>query len=150
MTIHEASALILKTVHQSVEGSISWSDFLMSRTMGYNEQSAGEVRGTFTRALFILIDEGLCQKAQNSDMVRLTNKGIEYQGDFESYFKKKKTTNTLEKLRRIAPIVSAIIVIISFIITIITRNAKKEAALKAGTKPATATPAKPTREKERR
>jgi hypothetical protein len=139
MTIHEASALILKTVHDSVEGSISWADFLRSRTMGYNEQAANEVRGTFTRALFILIDEGLCQKPQNSDSVRLTNKAIEYSGDFETYFKKKKTRVTLEKLRRIAPIISAIIVIISFIITMVTRNAKKNAAQQ---KPATTAPSK--------
>lgn len=127
MTIHEASGLILKTVHESVEGDISWSQFLQSRTMGYNEQSSNELRGTFSRALIILMDEGLCQKLHNSDRVRLTNKGIEFGGDFESYFKKKKTVTTLEKLRRIAPIISAIIVIISFIITIITRNAKKNA-----------------------
>lgn len=125
MDIKEASGIILKTVHESIEGSIVWSEFLQSRTSGYNEQAATQLKATYSRALIILMDEGLCHKVPNTDIIELGQKGIEYKGDYNKFIKKKKTVTTLEKLRRIAPIVSAIIVIISFIITIITRNAKK-------------------------
>jgi len=133
MDIHEASGIILKAVHEDLEGKIVWSDFLAQRTLGYNERAANELKGTYSRALIILSDEGLCRKLPNSDIVQLGQKGIEANGDFRKYFKKKKTVVTLEKIRRIAPIVSAVIVIISFIITMITRNAKKNASPKPQT-----------------
>ena len=127
MDIHEASGIILRTVHEDLEGKILWSDFISKKTVGYNEQAAAELKGVYSRALFILIDEGLCHKEESTGIVRLGHKGIEANGDFRKYFKKKKTTVTLEKLRRILPIVSAIIVILTTIITFLTKNSKKNA-----------------------
>jgi hypothetical protein len=128
MDIHEASGIILRTVHEDLEGKLYWSAFLQKKTMGYGDQAANEIRGTYSKALIILIDEGLCKKLPGTDIVELGQKGIEANGDFRKYLKKKKTIVTLEKIRRVAPIVSMVIVIISFIITMITRNAKKNAA----------------------
>jgi hypothetical protein len=148
MDIHDASGIILRMVHEDLEGKLVWSAFIQKQTTGYNDQTANELKGTYYKALIILIDEGLCHKIPNSDIVELAQKGIEAKGDFHKYFKKKKTRNTLEKLRRIAPIVSAIIVIISFIITIVTKNAKKSAAQKAATQKTQ--PAAPNKTKEPR
>jgi len=135
MDIHTASEIVLRMVHEDVEGKLVWSEFLKHQTEGYNDRTANEIRGAYAKALIILIDEGLCRKDYNSDIVQLAQKGIEADGNFRKYIKKKKTRNTLEKLRRIAPIVSAIIVIISFIITIMKKNSdnKKAAAKKAPT-----------------
>ena len=128
MDIYEASDKILRRVHYDLEGKLAWSSFVTEQTTGYNEDKANELKGTYARALIILIDEGLCRKAPGSDIVELAHKGIEFKGDFKKYLRKKKTTNTLDKLRRIAPIVSAIIVIITFIITMMKKNANKEKA----------------------
>lgn len=125
MEIHQASEQILKRVHQDLEGKLVWSVFIEEQTTGYNEAMVTELKGIYAKALIILTDEGLCHKVPNTDIVELGQKGIEYKGDYNKFIKKKKTVTTLEKLRRVAPIVSAIIVIISFIITMITRNAKK-------------------------
>ena len=134
MDIYEASDKILRRVHYDLEGKLNWTDFIKEQTTGFNEDAANEIRGTYSRALIILTDEGMCRKVPNTDIVELAQKGIEVQGDFKKYLKKKKTTHTLERLRRIAPIISAIIVIISFIITMMKKNANKEkAAQKAQT-----------------
>ncbi|NNM93842.1 MAG: hypothetical protein HKL88_00075 [Bacteroidia bacterium] len=126
MNVYDASGIILRKVHSDLEGKLLWNNFVQEQTRGYNEAAANEIRGVYARALIILIDEGLCRKAPGSDVVELAHKGIEYNGDFKKYLKKKKITVLLEKLRRIAPIVSAIIVIITFIITMIKRNADKQ------------------------
>jgi hypothetical protein len=128
MEILTASEIILRMVHDDLEGKLVWSAFLKQQTQGYNDRAAIELKGVYSKALIILIDEDLVHKDLNSDIVQLSKKGIEASGDFRRYIKKKKTTNTLEKLRRIAPIVSAIIVIISFIITIMKKNADNKKA----------------------
>lgn len=128
MDIYDASDKILRTVHCDLEGKLVWSNFIKAQTTGYNEDTASELKGIYARALIILIDEGLCRKAQGSDFVELAHKGIEYKGDFKKYLRKRKTTAILDRLRRIAPIVSAIIVIITFVITMIKKNANKEKA----------------------
>ncbi|HXB11147.1 MAG TPA: hypothetical protein VNZ45_04100 [Bacteroidia bacterium] len=135
MDIYEASDKILRRVHYDLEGKLDWPAFIKEQTTGFNDDVANEIRGTYSRALIILTDEGMCRKVPGSDIVELAQKGIEVEGDFKKYLKKKKTTHTLEKLRRIAPIISAIIVIISFIITMMKKNSNKEkvAAQKAQT-----------------
>lgn len=131
MDIYDASDKILRRVHYDLEGKLLWSNFIKEETTGYNDEKAYELKGIYARALIILIDEGLCRKTQNGEIVELAHKGIEYKGDFKRYLRKKKTTVLLEKLRRIAPIVSAIIVIITFIITMIKKNATKQKATAA-------------------
>ena len=133
MDIYEACDKILRRVHYDLEGKLVWSEFIKEQITGYNIDTANEIKGTYTRALIILTDEGMCRRLPNTDIVELAQKGIEVKGDFKKYLKKKKTTHTLEKLRRIAPIVSAIIVIISFIITMMKKNANKVAAQKTQT-----------------
>jgi hypothetical protein len=51
-------------------------------------------------------------------------------GDYKKFHKKKKTTQVLERLRRIAPIASFIIVLIGFIIGIFKKNSANHAAQK--------------------
>jgi len=128
MDIYAASDKILRRVHYDLEGKLVWSSFIAEQTTGYNDDKANELKGIYARALIILIDEGLCRRAPGSDIVELAHKGIEFKGDFKKYLRKKKTTNMLERLRRIAPIISAIIVIITFVITMMKKNANKEKA----------------------
>ena len=98
-----------------------------------------------------MLDEGLCSRLPNSDIVRLAKKGIDAKGDFKKYLKKAKTISFLEKARRIAPIVSMIIVIITFLITFLKKNAdnKKAARQRAAiTNTNKAIPAKPKEAKK--
>jgi len=131
MDVHEAAQKILKAVHSDINGRLYWTSFIEEQTGGRNDSAAAELRGTFNKALIVLIDEGLCRKVANN-IVELAQKGIDADGDYTRYFKKKKTTIILEKLRRIAPIASFIIILITFIINfIIKKNTEKHAAQKA-------------------
>ncbi|MGP8217227.1 MAG: hypothetical protein ACLQQ4_16780 [Bacteroidia bacterium] len=131
MDVHGAAEKILKAVHDDLNGRLYWSNFLEEQSAGHSEHEAARLKGTFNKALIILIDENLCRKVANN-IIELAQKGIEANGDYQKYLKKKKTRTLLEKLRRIAPIASFIIVLISFIINfIIKKTAEKHAAQKA-------------------
>ncbi|HTB06775.1 MAG TPA: hypothetical protein VK806_07460 [Bacteroidia bacterium] len=133
MDVQDAVEILLKTIHDDLHGRIVWSKFLDEKSDGYGERGASEIRGSYSRALIILIDEKLCNKVPNSDIIEIAQKGIDAKGDYIRYLKKKKTTLTLEKLRRIAPIASFIIVLISFIITMLKKNSANHAAYKPPT-----------------
>lgn len=142
MDVHDAAEKILRTVHDDVNGRLYWSSFVEQQTSGLTDSAAAEIRGIYNKALIILTDEQMCRKVTNN-IVELAQKGIDANGDYRRYLKKKKTTNTLERLRRIAPIASFIIVLITFIINfIIKKNNEKHAAQRA--KAAQTTPVKPT------
>jgi hypothetical protein len=128
MEIHDAAEILLKTIHDDLNGRIVWAKFLDEKSAGYGERGASEIRGSYSRALIVLIDEELCHKVPNSDIIEIAQKGIGIKGDYLKYVKKKKTTVVLEKLRRIAPIASFIIVLVSFIITMMKKNAANKAA----------------------
>jgi len=131
MDVHDAAERILRAVHDDVNGRIYWSAFMEGQTSGLTDSAAAEIRGIYNKALIILIDEQLCRKVANN-IIELAQKGIDANGDYRKFVKKKKTTHTLERLRRIAPIASFIIVLISFIINmIIKKTAEKHAAQKA-------------------
>jgi hypothetical protein len=133
MNVHDAAENILKSVHDDLNGRLYWSEFMEKQLAGYNDAAAAELKGTYNKALIILIDENLCRKVANN-IIELAQKGIDANGDYKKFAKKKKTANTLERLRRIAPIASFIIVLISFIINfIIKKTAEKHAAQKAKT-----------------
>jgi hypothetical protein len=130
MEIHDAAEAILKSVHDDINGRLAWSKFLDEKSIGYNDDAAAEIRGVYSKALIVLIDEGLCHKVPDTDIVELATKGIEMHGDYKKFHKKKKTTQVLERLRRIAPIASFIIVLIGFIIGIFKKNSANHAAQK--------------------
>lgn len=133
MEVYEAAQKVLTAVHYDINGRLTWSKFLEQQTIGYNENAAWEIKGTFNKALIVLIDEDLCRRTADNDVIELTQKGIDAEGDFMRHYKKKNTRVFLEKLRRIAPILSFIIVLISFIIGLLKKNANEKAALKAKT-----------------
>jgi len=130
MEIHDAADIILRTVHADVNGRLVWSKFIDEKSTGFNDDAAAEMRGKYTKALIILIDEGLCHKVADTDTIELATKGIEVKGDYKKFSKKKKTTQVLDRLRRIAPIASFIIVLVTFIIGMMKKNAANHAAQK--------------------
>ncbi|HXP48534.1 MAG TPA: hypothetical protein VN922_01205 [Bacteroidia bacterium] len=132
MDVHDAAENILKAVHDDLNGRVYWAEFMENQTHGLTDSAVAEVRGIYNKALIILIDENLCRKVGNN-IIELAQKGIDANGDYKKYLKKKNTTTILEKLRRIAPIASFIIVLISFIIGLLKKNADKHAAQKAKT-----------------
>ena len=133
MDVHDAAERILRAVHDDVNGRIYWSAFMESQTSGLTDSAAAEIRGMYNKALIVLIDEQLCRKVANN-IIELAQKGIDANGDYRRFVKKKKTAHTLERLRRIAPIASFIIVLISFVINfIIKKNKEKRDAPKAKT-----------------
>ena len=132
MDVHDAAEKILKAVHDDLNGRVYWAEFMENQTHGLTDNAVAEIRGIYNKALIILIDENLCRKVANN-IIELAQKGIDANGDYRKFLKKKNTTTILEKLRRIAPIASFIIVLISFIIGLLKKNADKHAAQKAKT-----------------
>lgn len=133
MEVHDAAEILLKAVHNDLHGRLEWSKFIEERTLGLNDSAAAELRGTYSRALIVLIDEGLCHKIADTDIIELAQKGIAAKGDYKKFLRKKNTTVLLEKLRRIAPILSFIVVLISFIITMLKKHNAKQAAARPHT-----------------
>jgi len=133
MEVYEAAQKVLVAVHYDINGRLDWSKYLEQQTVGYNENAANEIKGTFNKALIVLIDEDLCRRTADSNIIELTQKGIDAGGDFKKHYKKKSTRVFLEKVRRVAPILSFIIVLISFIIGLLKKNASDKAKLKAKT-----------------
>lgn len=133
MDVHDAAEKILQTVHDDINGRLYWSSFVEQQISGLTDAAAAEIRGIYNKALIILTEEQLCRKVTNN-VIELAQKGIDANGDYRRYIKKKKTTHTLERLRRIAPIASFIIVLLTFIINfIIKKTAEKHAAQRART-----------------
>ena len=133
MNVREAAQKVLLAIHYDINGRLVWSKYLEQQCIGFNDDASNEIKGVFNRALIILIDEDLCRRTADSDIIELTQKGIDAEGDFQKHYKKKNTRVFLEKLRRIAPILSFIIVLISFIWGILKKNANNHAAQKAKT-----------------
>ncbi len=129
MEVHHAAEIILKAVHDDINGRIVFSDFLANQTDGYDTKTSVEIQGIYNKALLVLMDEGLCHRGTNPDIIELGQKGVDYKGDYRKYLKKKKTTLGLEKTRRILPIFTFLLAAIGFYITYIkTSNNRKEKA----------------------
>ncbi len=130
MEVHHAAEIILKAVHDDINGRIVFSDFLNNQTEGLDAHTSVELQGIYNKALLVLMDEGLCHRGVNADIIELGQKGIEYKGNYKKYLKKKKTTLGLEKTRRILPIFTFLLAVIGFYITYMktTSNSRKAKA----------------------
>jgi len=128
MEVNQGAEILLKAVHDDINGTIIFSDFLQHQTEGYDDRTAAEITGIYNKALLVLIDEGLCHRGTNANIIELGQKGIDCKGDFKKYRKKKQTSVFLDKARRIAPILSFIIVLVTFVFGFLkkTNTAKKE------------------------
>lgn len=130
MEVHQAAEIILKAVHDDINGRIDFSGFLANQTQGYSEHTTIEIKGIYNKALLVLIDEGLCHRGPGADIIELGQKGLDFKGNYKRYLKKKKTTLGLEKTRRILPIFTFLLAAIGFYITYVktTSNSRKEKA----------------------
>jgi hypothetical protein len=130
MEVHQAAEILLKAVHDDINGRIYFSDFLANQTEGYSEPVAVEIQGIYNKALLVLIDEGLCHRGAGGDIIELGQKGVDSKGNYKRFLKKKKTTQGLEKTRRILPIFTFLLAAIGFYITYMktTSNSRKEKA----------------------
>lgn len=128
MKVYDAAEILLKAIHDDINGRIIFSDFLDHQTEGYDDRTAAEIMGIYNKALLVLIDEGLCHRGTGADIIELGEKGVECKGDYKKHLKRKNTRNFLEKTRRILPIFSFVFVLIGFYITYIKKkkiNARK-------------------------
>ncbi len=130
MEVHQAAEIILKAVHDDINGRIDFLDFLANQTEGYSEYTAIEIQGIYNKALLVLMDEGLCHRGVNPNIIELGQKGVDSKGNYKKYLKKKKTTLGLEKTRRILPIFTFLLAAIGFYITYMktTSNSRKAKA----------------------
>ena len=131
MEVYQAAEIILKAVHDDMNGSIVFSDFLAHQTQGYTPHTTVELQGIYNKALLVLIDEGLCHRGVSPDIIELGQKGIDSKGNFRKYVKKRDTRNFLEKTRRILPIFSFVFVVAGFYITYIKKKDINERRMKA-------------------
>ncbi len=130
MQVDEAAEILLKAVHDDMNGRIVFSDFLAHQTQGYSERTAVELIGIYNKALLVLIDEGLSHRGPGADIIELGQKGVEFKGDYKKYIKKKYTRNFLEKTRRILPIGTFLLAAIGFYLTYL-KKASNERKAKA-------------------
>lgn len=128
MEVHQAAEILLKAVHDDINGRIYFSDFLTHQTEGYNARASAEIQGVYNKALLILIDAGLCHRGESPDTVELGQKGMETKGNYRKYLKKKNTASFLEKARRIAPILSFIFVLAGFYLTYLKKQSNERKA----------------------
>jgi hypothetical protein len=130
MEVYEAAEILLKAVHDDINGTIVFSDFVAHQTKGLNEITSAELYGIYNKALLVLLDEGLCHRGHDPDIIELGQKGIESKGDYKKHLKKRNTRNTLEKIRRILPIFTFIFAVIGFYLTYLrkTNNDRKNKA----------------------
>jgi hypothetical protein len=119
MKVYQAAEILLKAVHDDVNASISFSDFVSHQTKGYDDRTMLELQTIYKKALLVLIDEGVCHRGFNADTIELGQKGMDTQGDFKKYLRKRNIRNLLEKIRRILPIPSFIFVVLGFYFTYI-------------------------------
>jgi len=131
MEVYEAAEILLKAIHDDINGTIVFSDFLAYQTQGYDARTAVELTGIYNKALLILIDEGLCHRGVGADIIELGQKGLEHKGNYRKYIKQRDTRNLLEKIRRILPIFSFIFVVLGFYITYIKKKNNNEQKIKA-------------------
>lgn len=131
MEVNQAAEIILKAVHDDINGSIAFSDFVAHQIEGYDDRTAVEIQGIYNKALLVLIDEGLCHRGVNPDIIELGQKGIDCKGDYKKHVKKRDTRNFLEKTRRIIPIFSFVFVVLGFYITYIKKKSNDERKAKA-------------------
>lgn len=131
MEVYQAAEILLKAVHDDMNGSILFSDFLAHQTKGYDDRTSVELQGIYNKALLVLIDEGLCHRGSPADVIELGQKGIACKGNYKKYLKKKNTATFLEKARRIAPILSFVFVVIGFYITYIKKKHINERNMRA-------------------
>lgn len=128
MEVHEAAEILLKAVHDDMNGRIVFSDFLAHQIQGYNDRTSAEIIGLYNKALLVLIDEGLSHRGPGADIIELGQKGIDCRGDYRKYLKKKHTRNFLEKTRRILPIFSFFFVVLGFYFTYIRKTSNDRKA----------------------
>lgn len=131
MEVYQAAEIILKAVHDDMNGSILFSDFLAHQIQGYDERTSVELQGIYNKALLVLIDEGLCHRGVSPDVIELGQKGIDCKGNYKKHVKKRDTRNFLEKTRRILPIFSFVFVVLGFYITYIKKKNSNERKIKA-------------------
>ncbi|HTB33018.1 MAG TPA: hypothetical protein VK808_13395 [Bacteroidia bacterium] len=132
MEVHEAAEILLKAVHDDINGRIVFSDFLDHQTQGYDERTSAEIIGIYNKALLVLNDEGLSHRGPGADIIELGQKGVDCRGDYKKYLKKKHTRNFLEKTRRILPIFTFVIAATGFYLTYL-KKTSNERKLKAAT-----------------
>jgi len=128
MQVNEAAEILLKAVHDDINGRIVFSDFLAHQIQGYDDRTSVEIIGLYNKALLVLIDEGLSHRGPGADIIELGQKGIEYKGDYKKYIKKKYTRNFLEKTRRILPIFSFFFVVLGFYFTYMKKTSNERKA----------------------
>ena len=128
MDVHQAAEILLKSVYEDMNGRISFSDFLAHQTQGYNQATSLEIQGIYNKALFVLIDAGLCHRGTNPDMIELGQKGLEHKGNYKKYLSKKNTAGFLDKARRIAPILSFVFVALGFYFTYLKKQSNERKA----------------------
>jgi hypothetical protein len=127
MNVHEAAEILLKAVHDDLNGTIVFSHFLAHQTEGYDERTSAEIIGLYNKALLVLIDEGLAHRGPKPDVIELGQKGVDSNGNYKKFLKKKHTANFLERARRIFPILTFALALIGFCITYLhkTNNDRK-------------------------
>jgi hypothetical protein len=128
MEVHEAADILLKAVHDDLNGRIVFSHFLAHQTQGYDDRTSAEIMGIYNKALLVLIDEGLCHRGADGDIIELGQKGVDSRGNYRKYLKKKHTRNFLEKTRRILPIFSFVFVVLGFYITYMKKTSNERKA----------------------
>lgn len=131
MEVNQAAEIILRAVHDDINGSIIFSDFLAHQIKGYDDHTAVEIQGIYNKALLVLIDEGLCHRGVQGDIIELGQKGIDCKGNYKKHAKKRDTRNFLEKTRRILPIFTFVIAVLGFYITYIKKKTNEERKVKA-------------------
>lgn len=132
MEVYQAAEILLRAIHDDLNGSIVFSDFVAHQVKGYDTRTSVEIQGIYNKALLILIDEGLCHRSGiSADIIELGQKGIDCKGNYKRHVKKRDTRNFLEKTRRILPIFSFVFVVIGFYITYIKKKHNTERKLKA-------------------
>ena len=128
MEVHEAAEILLKAVHDDINGRINFSDFLAHQTQGYDDRTTVELMGIYNKALLVLMDEGLCHRGVAADIIELGQKGVDSRGNYRKFLKKKHTRNFLERTRRILPIFSFFFVVMGFYFTYMKKTSNERKA----------------------
>jgi len=130
MEVNQAAEIILRAVHDDINGSIIFSDFVAHQIQGYDSRTVVDLQGIYKKALLVLIDEGLCHRGMTADIIELGQKGIDCDGNYLKYVKKRDARNLLEKIRRILPIFTFALAAVGFYITYMkkTSNDRKQKA----------------------
>jgi hypothetical protein len=117
MEVNTAAEIVLRAVHDDINGSIVFSEFVAHQIQGYDSRTTVDLQGIYKKALLVLIDEGLCHRGMTADIIELGQKGIDCDGNYRKYVKKRDARNLLERIRRILPIFTFALAAIGFYIT---------------------------------